>query len=180
MANATIIYACTADGLVILTKPGTLPEWLPPRRVLVGRRVVSVWGEPGPPIRVLVAADGELLLSENGGRSWEPVEVGSAVTSASQMAMLAVPGAEGKPPALTVGTVSGLAVSPDGGASWRVVGLPQQGGVVALARDPERRDRIYAATDTGYVFESGNRGQAWQQVNAAPLPPPSYLYVVRI
>jgi photosystem II stability/assembly factor-like uncharacterized protein len=166
--------------LVILTKPGTLPEWLPPRRVLAGRRLASVWGEPGPPIRVLAAADGELLLSENGGRSWETVEVGSAVTSASQIAMLAIPGAEGKPPALVVGTVSGLAVSPDGGASWQVVELPQQGGVVALARDPERRDRIYAATDTGYVFESGNRGQAWQQVNTAPVPPVSYLYVVRI
>ncbi|HYO50843.1 MAG TPA: hypothetical protein VEW94_13410 [Chloroflexia bacterium] len=180
MANATIIYACTPDGLVILTRPGTLPEWLPPRRVLVGRHLASVWGEPGPPIRVLAVANGELLLSENGGRSWETVEVGSAVISASQVAMLAVPGAEGKPPALVVGTASGLAVSPDGGASWQVIEMPQQGGVVALARDPERRDRIYAATDTGYVFESGNRGQAWQQVNATPLPPVSYLYVVRI
>src|SRR4051794_9065960 len=73
MANSTIIYACTDDGLAIFNRPGTLPEWLPPRRVLRGVRVGAAWGEPGPPMRVLVIGDGKLLLSENGGRTWVPV-----------------------------------------------------------------------------------------------------------
>ena len=76
MANATIIYACTQDGLLIFNKPGTLTEWLPPRMALEGRAVLSAWAEPGPPIRVLAAVangdagvggmGGELLLSACG------------------------------------------------------------------------------------------------------------------
>src|SRR4051812_47843895 len=73
MANSTIIYACTDDGLAIFNKPGTSPEWLPPRKVLRGTRVGAAWGEPGPPMRVLVIGDAKLLLSESGGRTWVPV-----------------------------------------------------------------------------------------------------------
>ncbi len=307
MANATIIYACAADGLAILNKPGTLPEWLPPRRALNGRVVRSAWGEPGPPIRVLAVAGGDLLLSENGGRTWEAVggqgetagqspvtslfcagepeklyagtQAGDllasqdagvtwnrlpmlplrgdvlalfagrtvpelffllqqqdgdnalfkgnpqngqwqplpakGVTAIAQdaasgmlyagtnvgvrvsddagtswlplvgsphdgLAILAIPGATGKPASLVAGTASGLQVSPDGGETWQGVKLPQAGAVSALAHDPERRDRLYAATHTGYLFESGNRGQSWQAINMGPLPAVSYLYVVRI
>lgn len=300
MANATIIYACTPDGLAILTRPGTLPEWLPPRKVLQGQRVQSAWGEPGPPIRVLVVAGGELLLSENGGRTWEKVETSTPISavfnlgedaplyaaaevgglllsqdrgatwnslpalpeegrvkslipnsqataraymllahesgtlllegslqdgewrvlpsmSAQDVAqdtgtgnvyaataegviwsvdrgeswtrspqspeggtsILAIPGAANKPPALVVGGPGGLAVSPDGGLAWAEVELPHSGAVTALARDPERRDRLYAATGTGFLFESANRGQTWQAINAAPLSPISALHVVR-
>lgn len=302
MANATIIYACTPEGLAILTKPGTLPEWLPPRRVLGGQPVTSAWGEPGPPIRVLAVAGSDLLLSESGGRNWERVELGTPITNlfsfgedstiyaateegglllshdsgatwsrlpplpergrivallpnslahgrayalvaregsaallegnpadgewrtlltgemralsqdsgtgnlytittegvgvssdggetwelaAAQSpqdgaCLLAIPGAASKPPALVVGAPGGVVVSPDGGATWGVAQLREPGGVTALARDPERRDRLYAATDGGFLFESANRGQAWQPINAAPLPPVSALYVIRI
>ena len=54
------------------------------------------------------------------------------------------------------------------------------GGVIALARDPERRDRLYAATSTGDLYESGNRGQAWRQVNNAPIEAVVALFVLRI
>ena len=49
-----------------------------------------------------------------------------------------------------------------------------------LERDPERRDRLYAGTDTGHIYESGNRGQTWQAVNPTPTHPIQYLYVIRI
>src|SRR2546423_5670190 len=73
MANSTIFYACTPDGLAIFNKPGTAPEWLPPRLVLKGREVTSAWAEPGPPIRALAAVDGILMVSESGGGHWEAV-----------------------------------------------------------------------------------------------------------
>jgi photosystem II stability/assembly factor-like uncharacterized protein len=313
VANATIIYACTAEGLAILNKPGTLNEWLPPRRVLEGRPVLSVWGDPGPPIRVVAAvnadpyggegAGGELLLSESGGRTWERKLAGPVISvlgveseeglvrlyagmeeggiagsidggvtwgvlpglerggrvrlvgadikdrarlyvlledgegtallhgspeegewrtlatfSASAIAqdtatgdlyastpgevemsadmgstwaplpgspsggspIAVIPGPQDSPPSLVMGASPGLFVSPDGGITWSPVELPAPGAVTALARDPERRDRLYAATSSGYIFESGNRGLAWQQVNVEPLPEASYLYVVRI
>lgn len=289
MANVTTIYACTEDGLAIFNKPGTLNEWLPPRRVLGGMPVLSVWAEAGPPVRVVAVQDGNLLVSENGGRAWEKIDTerpavalfpgeterkiyavlgggllssddgGSGWRELSSMPgharglitagvvfyltageslysgepekgtwrilidggikavsydegtgklyaataegiiesadagetstslpgsptdgveLLAVPGAAGKPPALVVGASGGISVSPDGGESWQQKDVG--GRVTALARDPERRDRLYAGTHEGYIFESGNRGQAWMPVNAAPLPPVISLFLVRI
>ncbi|MDQ3930278.1 MAG: hypothetical protein M3328_14165 [Chloroflexota bacterium] len=299
MANSTILYACTEQGLGIVNKPGTSTEWLPLRVVLRGQPIVSAWADPGPPIRVMAAASGgDLLLSENGGRTWSPVpgigsvaaifeagdppvphvmmENGSVARSgdggatweslpfdpgqvqalpgasavpageysylvgssqgtpvvlrgnlatcewtnmglegATALArdagkgglyactrlgvyagagsgwsllpgsprdgtsIVAIPGPAAKPPALLVGTPTGPSLSPDTNA-WQSVDLPKEGGVTAFARDPERRDRVYAATDTGYLFESGNRGQSWQPVNPSPMAPISALFVVRI
>lgn len=225
MANATILYACTPEGLFILTKPGTLTEWLPPRRVLPGQSITSVWAEPGPPIRVLAVSEGQLLSSQNGGRTWEPVEpfdgstpinalvqagdppavyvsaedgrravsqdggvTWSALEAGAAMAelpskaqmTLVLPGPAGKPPALIRGTQSGLDVSADGGETWVSVDLPVPGGVAALARDPERRDRLYAATEGGYLLESGDRARTWHVINASQLPRAGYLFAIRI
>lgn len=282
-----------------MTKPGTLPEWLPPRKALAEKAVTSAWAEHGPPIRVVAVASGGLLVSENGGRTWAEIETPSTVTSlfsfgepstliaamqggglatsldsgatwealptlpergnvrsscvsdsrvylvleqAGETALLAgdprtgewrtvasgemitavafdstvgdlyagfadgvrvsndagmswktlagspaagaaitvIPGAMGKHPALVVGKDLGLWSSPDGGTTWQQVELSERGGVGTMARDPERRDRLYAATSTGYLFESGNRGQSWERINPSPLPPASYLYVLRI
>lgn len=302
MANATILYACTESGLVVINKPGTLNEWLPPRKAFDDRAVVSVWAEPGPPITVMAVAGGELLLSRNGGRTWDSVEITPGatppeVTSISQAGeppvlyaglrdglaisddegatwraislpaasgsvravvagpqgegvvyllassggtgallagnpsggvwrtlltgatavyldqangnlfattaqgvlvlvkgstdwspmlgspqdgreIVAIPGPAGKPTSLVVGASSGLWVCPSGDA-WRSVNQGTPGGVAALARDPERRDRLYAAVDGGYLYESGNRGESWQALNAEHLPAVSYIYVVR-
>ncbi|MDQ3704918.1 MAG: hypothetical protein M3437_06810 [Chloroflexota bacterium] len=93
--------------------------------------------------------------------------------------IVAIPAPAGKPPTLLVGTPTGLYVSPDT-HDWHTVDLPHEGAVTALARDPERRDRAYAATGTGYLLESGNRGQSWQPVNSTPIGLVSYLFVVRI
>lgn len=304
MANVTTIYACTDDGLAIFNKPGTLNEWLPPRRVLVGNPVRSVWAEAGPPVRVVAMQGGNLLMSESGGRNWEKVGIehpvidlfpgeteskiyaalagdllssedgGSswsepsplpgrgtgplplrglvtvrgiiyliqgealykggpekgawrvlidggikalaynegagelyavtdegitmttvATTSAESadvgeiwtsllgsprdgLELLAVPGAAGRPPALVVVTSEGISVSPDGGETWQQKEI--EGRTTALARDPERRDRLYAGTHKGFIFESGNRGQVWTQVNAAPLPSVIAIFPMRI
>lgn len=311
MANSTILYACSHEGLAIFNKPGTLPEWLPPRMALPQQEVTSAWGEPGPPIMVLAAVDGALMLSENGGRTWEAVtfdhEVGASpfmtifyvadshtlyavqydgrlwkssdggkewarlaslpeegcvlalepahdspgeyyalvgasdgtalyrgnpdegkwsavadglrdpdliaigqaagvglfalttegvVTITEQgervdvalkegsptdgQAFVIIPGAANMPPALVVGTANGIVVSPDGGATWNAADLPHTGGVTAFARDPERRDRLYASVGSGYLVESGNRGATWQAINSHHVGPVGSLYVVRI
>jgi hypothetical protein len=303
MANSTILYACTTGGLAILNKPGTLPEWLPPRRVLEGETVAAAWADPGPPIMVLAAVGDTLMLSANGGRTsesvgakqthaavtylayredrhtiyaalqdgtlwrstdsgalwealpdlpgagrtvsllpegeeayllldqggitalysgnpdtggWKPISTegievraiataqdtgvlyaltpgGIAVRDAADgswkslqgspqdgQALTLIPGANPATLEIVVGTPAGIAVGPDAGATWHTPELPQPGSVTALARDPERRDRLYAVTETGYLFESANRGQSWQPINAAPLAPVLSLYVVRI
>lgn len=311
MANSTILYACTREGLAIFNKPGTLPEWLPPRMTLQGQEVTSAWAEPGPPIRVLAAVDGVLMLSESGGRTWEPsgpdtpgaspfmsvfhvpethtlfamqydgtfwrsadggtnwerlaplpaegcvlalepsyasldqfytmlgesdgtalykgnpdsgqwhvaagkgvsdldlIAIGQAPSAGlyglinqgvvalaerngsvhatlldgspqDGQALAIIPGATPMQSALVVGTQSGIVVSPDSGATWHTPEMPHTGGVTAFARDPERRDRLYAAIGTGYLIESGNRGTSWQAINTTPVGPVGYMYVLRI
>lgn len=307
MANSTIIYACTSGGLAIFNKPGTLPEWLPARVALAGQPVLSVWVDPGPPIMVVAVSGDGVLLSENGGRTWEPTAAepgfgpgkrptalfssaepatlflattggGLAVSSdaglawkalptfpsqgtmlslaqsqrdpgryfalveqnaigtllagspargdwvelplkgvnafaqdansgnlyaatsegllrgreagftweaiagspAGGQALLVLPAAEGKPPALLLAASGSLQISSDGGVNWQAVQFAGADIVSALAHDPERRDRVYAATLAGYVFESGNRGQSWQPVNSNPTLGISSLFVVRI
>ncbi|HEX8219793.1 MAG TPA: hypothetical protein VF914_11380 [Chloroflexia bacterium] len=93
--------------------------------------------------------------------------------------IVAIPGAAARPPALLVGTPTGLSVSSDT-HTWEAANLPQEGAITALARDPERRDRVYAATGAGYLLESGNRGQSWQPVNAVPIASIGSLFLVRI
>lgn len=318
MAKSTILYACTSGGLAIFNKPGTLLEWLPPRMVLEGQEVTSVWGEPGPPIRVLTTTNGTLMLSENGGRTWSNVTLPTSNIDSPVMALfyepttdvlfavrynghlamsadegatweplpslpaegcplslqlthktkhdnhfyfllgesernvlylgnpnhgdwrelasdtleehepcvlsvasdsgnlyaltlggvltidvegredktvsakllagspangqtlVVIPGSDPAQPALIVGTSDGIQTSAGGGTTWQTAQLPNSGGVAAVERDPERRDRLYAGTDTGYIFESGNRGQTWQTVNPTPTHPIQCLYVVRI
>lgn len=303
MANSTILYACTEEGLAIVNKPGTASEWLPPRIVLRDQAFVSVWAETGPPIRVLAATwEGDLLLSETGGRMWSSVPLAAPVAALFEMgtpasiyvvlqngsiqvssdggaswstleatlppgiqvsagepvstsngaiylmgqreeesvllrtsttggmwqvlplhdvdtiardsatgklyaltadgvhvsedaasdvwsllgnspadgnAILVIPAPAGKQPSIVVSTPSGLFLSPEG-STWGQVVLPHPGVVTSLASDPQRRDRLYAATATGYLAESGNRGQTWQPINAEPLSAISYLYVLRI
>jgi hypothetical protein len=110
------------------------------------------------------------------GQEWDPLPGAPA----NGIVLATIPGPEGKPPALLIGTQSGLSLSPDGGETWTPIPLPIAGGVVALTRDPERRDRLYAALSTGYLCESGNRGQSWEPVNAQPLPRVMGLYAIRI
>ncbi|HUP27301.1 MAG TPA: hypothetical protein VM409_02625 [Chloroflexia bacterium] len=290
MANVTTIYACTADGLAVINKPGTLGEWLPPRRVLSGSPATSVWAEPGPPVRVLAVQGGSLLLTESGGRNWDAVEteepvlrlfpgtherhiyaalnggallrsedggsswqslpaapgdvqslieardLGSFIVAGSELysgdigsgtwrqeragvtalamdestntlyaagesgllkrsagargweaiagspagarVLLVIPGAVGKPATLAAGTGEGLWLSPDGGETWHQSEV--RDAVSAAARDPERRDRVYVATEAGVILESGNRGQQWAPVNHAPLPAILSFFVLRI
>jgi hypothetical protein len=99
---------------------------------------------------------------------------------AEAMAIAAIPGPADMPPSLVVGTASGLFASSDGGGVWQAIDLPQPGGITALARDPERRDRLYAATSTGYLYESGTRGQTWQPINEHPVGSANSLFVIRL
>src|SRR5438105_11222528 len=132
MANATIIYACTRDGLLVFNKPGTSTEWLPPRMSLEGRAVLSAWAEAGPPIRVLAAVvdkdaglggmGGELLLSENGGRSWD------GRLEAPVTALIGFPDDLSR---LYAGMAAGgMAGSLDGGKTWGILPGFEQGGSV--------------------------------------------------
>ncbi|MFL5735112.1 MAG: WD40/YVTN/BNR-like repeat-containing protein [Chloroflexia bacterium] len=115
-------------------------------------------------------------IGPDGGRMWDLLP-GSPPEGT---AIAAISGPRDTPPTLVVGTASALFLSPGGGDTWQAVDLPQPGGIAAIARDPERRDRLYAATAGGYLFESGNRGQTWEPVNEHPAGAITSLFVLRL
>lgn len=136
------------------------------------------FGQAGDMGLYALTSSGVIKITERDGAADVEVQQGSPQDG---QALVVIPGAASMPPALVVGTGTGISVSADGGATWHAPDLPHTGGVTAFARDPERRDRLYAAIGPGYLLESGNRGAAWQPLNPHPTANPiSYIYVVRI
>jgi photosystem II stability/assembly factor-like uncharacterized protein len=138
--------------------------------------LIAIGRAPGAGLYAL-ASEGVIAVAEQEGSINVALQQGSPQNG---QALVVIPGAASMPPALVVGTDVGIVVSPDGGTTWHTPELPHSGGVTAFARDPERRDRLYAAIDKGYLVESGNRGTTWQSVNSQPAAPIGYIYVVRI
>ena len=143
--------------------------------------------EEHEPCALVVASDsGNLYALTPAGVLTISVEGGVVIalmlegSPADGQSLAVIPGSNPAQPALVVGTPEGIETSADGGITWQTAQLPDSGGVSALERDPERRDRLYAGTDTGHIYESGNRGQTWQVVNPTPTHPIQYLYVIRI
>jgi hypothetical protein len=174
VGNAQLYLIVGREGegeIALLAGDPRMGNWRP----LAGGNISAV-AEDGATGNLYIALNEGVRVSANSGESWEMLE-GSP---ADAIALTAIPGAAGKPPTIVAGTRSGLWVSKDG-ASWQGVDLGEgETGVNALARDPERRDRLYAATSNGYLFDSGNRGQSWERVNPSHLPPAGYLFIVRI
>jgi hypothetical protein len=176
-------YAGVGEGgmsmLVVFTQAGG-------GRLLVGDPQDGSWQTPlttATSDAAYVEGHGYFALTPAGihrgeidGQEWD--EVPGAPSGGR--ALVAIPGAAGKPPSLLVATPQGLVASADGGESWSPTDLPAKGSITAFARDPERRDRLYAALSTGYLLESGNRGQSWDPVNSQPLAPVTALYAIRI
>ena len=194
MAESILLYVSTDDGLIILSKPGTSKEWLPPRRTLHGQPVASAAARSGPPIQVLAVQRGdppEMLLSSNGGRTWEPAPEGTDPfadlltdpTPPTIAAPLEIPAMkQGIAPVQLIVAEGELQRSEDEGATWTVIALDPAAPspVTALVPDPERRERVYAGTQAGQIYTSADRGKTWAWLDVPPLPPIQHIFVLRI
>jgi hypothetical protein len=138
-----------------------------------------------------VVREGALWVSSDGGATWQigtdeekrqgdVTESYAAQLPPGTIASVFIPGSGKTPGAVVAGTPEGVLVGDDTGGIWTRTALPHEGSVTALARDPERRDRLYAATSTGYLFESGNRGRTWQAINHEAIAPVGAMYVMKI
>jgi photosystem II stability/assembly factor-like uncharacterized protein len=117
---------------------------------------VAVAVDPTHPGRLYVAAAAGLFRSEDGGASWQRVNVNRSydelVVDPAQPATLLAPT-----------FYEGFIRSRDYGASWGEVPYdPETGPIHWLAVDP-RLDTIFTATQEG-VFASQDHGDSWQQV----------------
>jgi hypothetical protein len=194
MAESILLYVATEDGLIILSKPGTSKEWLPPRHTLAGQPVGAAAAVSGPPIQVVAAlrsAAPEILVSSNGGRTWEPAPAGAdplAVLPTDPApptiaAPLQIPAMkQGVAPVLLMVADGTLQRSEDDGATWAAPELDAAAPspVTALAPDPVRRERVYAGTLAGRIYTSADRGKTWTALEVPALPPIHHIFVLRI
>ena len=194
MAESILLYVSTDDGLIILSKPGTSKEWLPPRRALQGEPIAYAIALPGPPIQLLAVRPGEPpepLLSTNGGRTWEPTPPEMAAGAVfftdpnppSLNAVLQLPAMKPELPPVLLIVADGVIQRRQGDeADWSVV-APDPAApspVTALVPDPERRERVYAGTQAGQIYTSADRGKTWTRLDVPPLPPLHHIFVLRI
>lgn len=106
-------------------------------------------------------ADGSLLLSLDQGKSWQPlsrpgIEVLALSFHPQQPDLLVAAGA---------GNGGNVALSQDGGKTWRQFGGIEP--VKALAHDPTRAGRLFAAAD-GALWTSSDGGQTWARRHGEP------------
>jgi photosystem II stability/assembly factor-like uncharacterized protein len=125
-----------------------------------GGSVQTLTVDPGD-ARVLYATLGAqgAFKSADGGATWVPLHAGVAegnvaVDPSRHGTLYLAPG--------------GVQKSTDGGAHWTDLSLKAY-GIVAVAVDPARPSRLYAASSVNGVFRSADRGASWQLARQ-PLP----------
>ncbi|MSP50003.1 MAG: exo-alpha-sialidase [Alphaproteobacteria bacterium] len=112
------------------------------------------------PSRLYAATQQGLVVSQDGGRSWRPAHV------LRRPASLVETTADGTVYAFVVG--SGLLQAEEPSLTWRTVNNAFGARyLLHLAIDPKDADRLFAATQTGELMASGDRGTTWR-VLAAP------------
>ncbi len=107
------------------------------------------------PSRLLFGHHGGVLSSPDGGRSWQAL--GSRAD-----AMSLEPAADGS---IVIAGHDVLSESRDGGRTWQDIpaALPSL-DIHGFARDPTDPDRMWAYLATGGLWESGDGGLTWEQV----------------
>ena len=146
------LYAFDAVlGAVLVSGDGgrTFEEKVAPPEPMVELEV-----DPSDPRRLLLASEGTIFRSVDGGESWRPL-------LRDDGARLAWPAPEALYRAERSG---GVSVSGDGGDSWRPVGR--------LPGEPARlkavdTGHLYVALATGAIFGSGDGGRSWKPVFGA-------------
>jgi photosystem II stability/assembly factor-like uncharacterized protein len=106
-----------------------------------GSRMLGLAADPAHPGTVYAATDAGLLVSRNGGGNWAPVR---GLPPGTYTAVGFAIGAPGTLWAATDKTVGRLWKSTDDGATWTFVTAAAP--LTAIAGDPLRPQRIYAAT----------------------------------
>jgi photosystem II stability/assembly factor-like uncharacterized protein len=113
--------------------------------------------EPNNPLKILLGTAEGLEGSENGGKSWRPIEVGGTHEEVFALAQK-----RSNPDTLFAGRGDGLWRSDDGGASW--ISLPYSGSVpVSIALAESQPNTLYLGTARSGVYKSVDGGYHWTE-----------------
>jgi photosystem II stability/assembly factor-like uncharacterized protein len=154
---------CAAPGGVFRAEDGTWSAASAPADAYPARAVLPAAGGG----KVYLLGRSRLFASEDGGRSYQPVQ--TDLPFGAEFGAIAV--ASG-PPELLLAAIGGhLMRSQDGGRHWQggAAGLPA-GALDTVTTDPYEPSRIWAA-GADRVYRSEDLGRSWQAVGAA-LPEP--------
>ncbi len=160
MAKAELVYAGTADGLVILSDPGAIGRWRQAGHAWQGQAITALLARSARDVLVAGVGIG-VQHTTDGGQHWQPVLAAE------------VRGLTGHPatPATLYATTTAGAVqrSQDSGHTWEVVPVPATADgascLLVLPHDP--RCLFVAANAT--VWRSADAGGTWVH-HGAPLP----------
>lgn len=108
------------------------------------------------------AEDG-VFVSSDRGVSWARWNFG--LLDLHVFSLVLVPGAaEDGGSVVIAGVETGIFYSSNNGHAWHDSDFPHDAGAVtALARDP-RTGLLYAGTETGKLFRSGDQGRTWERI----------------
>lgn len=157
------------------------PDWQPAGPTNIPGRITDVELWPGDPDKLLVgAASGGLFLTEDAGRSWQPLFDDQVTLAIGDLAI-----APTQPNIIYVGTGeanagggsiaydgAGIYLSEDGGQTWSARGLSRAGSIGRIVVDPRDPDRAYAAA-MGQLFANNpqrglyrttDRGRTWERI----------------
>lgn len=140
------------------------PVWEPLGPTNIGGRVTDVAGVGA--VVYVAAASGGVWKTGDAGASWAPIFDGNGTLAIGALAVH-----PGNPDTIYVGTGeanpgggslayngNGIWKSVNGGASWTHLGLEATGSVGRLAMDPQRPDRVFAATMGSLFSPNASRG----------------------
>ncbi len=151
--NPQIIYVGTAYGLWKSTDYGENLQRL------TKRFVSSVHLDVEDPERIFVGEEDGLVISRNGGKSFQPVKnISEAVNHIAQE--------NSDPNRLYLGTEDhGLFISNDRGKSWQQVTTASQTATIySVAIDPKNHNIVFASTFADGILRSEDRGRTWQTI----------------
>lgn len=115
---------------------------------------------PADPATLFFGHHGGLLVSRDGGRTWEP----TPLQGADAMALAAPPS---DPDTLYVAGHDVFVKSTDGGQTWQAVRTNLPGtDLHGFAADPEDAARVYAHVVGAGIFGSHDGGQTWDRLSA--------------
>ncbi|MHB8071379.1 MAG: WD40/YVTN/BNR-like repeat-containing protein [Candidatus Cryosericum sp.] len=166
------MFAATDDGVYSSLDAGT--SWT---RSSVSEGVLSVVVLPDGGTVLAGTADGRVLRTVDGGRTWSHVTRG--IPGMKVSILVALPG---QPRTVCTGTNNGFAISYDAGQTWipRNIGLVARivAGepdirieVAALIADPQRPGTVVLALLGQGLFASSDEGLRWKSVQPGPTTP---------
>ncbi len=143
--------AATAAGLFISTNDGKSWSGGP----VLGKQDFSSVQAQGE--LIVAASTTNVLLSSDGGSTWQSSSLASYVTSIRGLTL--TPDAQ-----ILVASHEGAFSSSDSGATWQHLanGLPDK-NISSIAYDSTQKRLLATSTETGVVFTSDNGGRKWHR-----------------